>query len=511
MKISFAPDSGAKTIIIPVFQNNVLGETTRLVETLFPGNPVVAALENNEKGFFGKRGQVHKLDKIGKSGETILCVGMGSAATLDEAALRTVSAPLYKALAKHGDNDIAFWPDETQGSRLSAAEMGVVLADALRVQDYSFDKYKTLPTDKYKIGSFSVSLDDDTKAKVKYKALKLITDSKLWAADLVNEPSNKLNPDTYAARIQEELEPLGIIVRILDSNDMNNLGMKAALAVGQGSATANRMVVMEYKGSGKKNAAPLALVGKGMTYDSGGYSIKPSKGMMTMHMDMGGSAAVVGAMRSIALRNAQADVVAIVALAENMIGPDAYRPGDIISSMKGLSIEVENTDAEGRLVLADALTYIQREYKPHTIIDIATLTGAAAALLGPNYTGVFSNTTKLWDRLQASGAAVGEEGKRLELAEKFSKAVRGDRSDIRNATMEDRRDGAHKAAAFLRYFIDKNEQGKDKCQWAHLDIAGTVAKKGEIAYGYGVRWLDRLIADYYEPKAPGKKAPVPQP
>lgn len=400
--------------------------------------------------------------------------------------------------------EIVFVADPKGVSAQAAAEQ----ANQALLASYSFDKYKTLtdgktvPARKIEIRTTSVDL-----AQKRFDGLRLITDSVFWASDLVNEPGNVLNPQTYAERITAELAPLGITVRVIDAAEMKALGMNTALAVGQGSATPPCMVVMEYDGSNGRQDQPLALVGKGITFDSGGISIKPGAGMGEMTMDMGGSAAVVGAMRALASRKAKAKVVAIVGLAENMPSGTAYRPGDIVKSMNGKTVYIGNTDAEGRLVLADAMTYIQRTYNPHTMVDLATLTGAAVAALGKEFAAIFTNDDSLRAKFNKASAVTGEKTWPMPLLETdaFKKAVRATpHADLTNLAGGP---GASTAAAFLHEFVEKDARGKDKCAWVHIDMAGPGIPSSPRK-GWGVMLLDALVRDNYEVKKtpPAKRA-----
>jgi leucyl aminopeptidase len=331
-----------------------------------------------------------------------------------------------------------------------------------------------------------------------YDVLSAHADGVYLARDLINEPPNTLYPESYAQRIKDELKPLGVDVDVIDDKKMEKLGMGAALAVGKGSERKPRIVVMTWNGAGN-DSDPVGLVGKGVTFDTGGISIKPSNGMHEMKFDMGGSAAVVGAMKTLATRKAKSNVVAVVGLAENMPSHNAYRPGDIIKSMSGKTVEILNTDAEGRLVLADCLTYIQKEYNPKCIIDLATLTGAIMVGLGQEYAGAFVNDDKLWSALDDAAKLTNEKLWRMPLDKAYSKDMKSKMADYNNLGGVSRYGGACTAAAFLEFFVDKDRD------WAHLDIAGVawnsrgkpLADK-DTALGYWVRTLDRFVNDYAE-------------
>ncbi|HEX8640219.1 MAG TPA: leucyl aminopeptidase [Allosphingosinicella sp.] len=312
---------------------------------------------------------------------------------------------------------------------------------------------------------------------------------------LVSDPPNLLYPETFVERCREALEPAGIEFEVLDEKAMGELGMGALLGVGQGSARPSRLLAMRWNG-GAKNSRTVALIGKGITFDTGGISIKPAQGMESMKWDMGGAGAVAGAMLALATRKAKANVVGVCALAENMPDGNAQRPGDIVTSMSGQTIEVINTDAEGRLVLADAMTWTQRQFKPEVMIDLATLTGAMIVSLGHEYAGMFSNDDGLAQRLLAASAASGDKLWRLPMGEAYDKIMDSQIADMKNSA--GREGGSITAACFLGRFVEEG------VKWAHLDVAGMVwADKGSHLYdkgatGFGVSLLDRYIADNHE-------------
>ena len=314
-----------------------------------------------------------------------------------------------------------------------------------------------------------------------------------FTRDLVNEPANVLTTSDFADRLKA-MEAIGLSVEVLEEAELAKLGMRALLAVGQGSESPSKVVVMRWQGGGEE--APLALVGKGVVFDTGGISIKPAAGMEEMTMDMGGAGVVAGVMRALALRNARANVVGLVGLVENMPDGKAQRPGDILRSMKGDTIEVINTDAEGRLVLADVLWYAQDRFKPRAVIDLATLTGAVIIALGHDNAGVFANDDALAGQILAAAAAEGEGAWRLPLGPAYDKLIKSRLADIKNTG--GRPAGSITAAQFLQRFIRKGQP------WAHIDIAGVALPPGGTdmapkgASGWGVLTLDRLIRDRFE-------------
>ena len=320
-----------------------------------------------------------------------------------------------------------------------------------------------------------------------------VAEGVFFTRDLVNEPANVLTTEDFAARLAA-MQELGLEVEILEEADLAKLGMRALLGVGQGSESPSKVVVMRWNGGGKE--APLALVGKGVVFDTGGISIKPAAGMEEMTMDMGGAGVVAGVMRTLALRRAKANVVGLVGLVENMPDGRAQRPGDIVRSMKGDTIEVINTDAEGRLVLADVLWYAQERFEPKAVIDLATLTGAVIIALGHENAGIFSNDDSLADNILAAAQAEGEGAWRLPLGAAYDKLIDSRLADIKNTG--GRSAGSITAAQFLQRFIRKGQV------WAHIDIAGVALPPGETvlapkgATGWGVMTLDRLIRDKFE-------------
>jgi leucyl aminopeptidase len=316
------------------------------------------------------------------------------------------------------------------------------------------------------------------------------------ARDLVNEPPNVLSPVEFARRVKANLVKAGVKVDVLGEAEMKKLGMGALLGVGQGSERESQLVVMQWNG-GRKKDEPVALVGKGVCFDSGGLSLKTGAGMMGMKGDMGGAAAVTGTMLALASRKAGVNAVGVIGLVENMPSGTAQRPDDVVKSMSGQTIEVLNTDAEGRLVLADALTYVQQKFKPKFVIDLATLTGAILVALGHEHAGLFSNDDKLADRIADAGKDVGEPVWRLPLGAAYDRSLRSKIADMKNIGSGPTA-GSITAAQFLQRFIEKTP-------WAHLDIAGVAWQDGEHkalipswATGWGVRILDRLVERHYE-------------
>ncbi len=363
----------------------------------------------------------------------------------------------------------------------------------LKLKSYEFKKYKTKK--EIRIISLNIAGNKNKPSNQNQLRFKALEEGTFYARDLVSEPGNILHPDEYAKRISS-LKKDGLKVDIYDEKKLKKLGMNALLGVGQGSIRGSYLVTMEWNGA-KDNSKPLAFVGKGVCFDTGGYSLKPAKFMEDMTYDMAGSAAVVGLMKSLALRKAKINAVGVVGLVENMVSGNAQRPGDIVKSYSGKTIEILNTDAEGRLVLADALTFTEKKYEPKFIIDLATLTGAIIVCLGSEYAGLFSNDDNLSKKIFDAGEKVEEKVWRMPLHKNYDKLMDSKNADVQNINYVGGA-GSTTAAQFLQRFII------NKTPWAHLDIAGMAFSKygGALnsrgATGFGVRLLNQLVEENYE-------------
>ena len=363
----------------------------------------------------------------------------------------------------------------------------------IKLKSYEFNLYKSKKTKK--AVSINVVGNDNKISKQDQLRFKALEEGTFFARDLVSEPGNILHPDEYAKRINS-LKKFDLKVNIYDEKKLKKLGMNALLGVGQGSIRGSYLVTMEWNGA-KNNSKPLAFVGKGVCFDTGGISLKPAKFMEDMTYDMAGSATVVGLMKNLAVRKAKINAVGVVGLVENMPGGNAQRPGDIVKSYSGKTIEILNTDAEGRLVLADALTFTEQKFKPEFMVDLATLTGAIIVSLGSEYAGLFSNNDNLSKQLIEAGEKVEEKLWRMPLHENFDKLINSKNADMQNINYVGGA-GSTTAAQFLQRFI------LNKTPWAHLDIAGMAFSKygGALnsggATGFGVRLLNQLIEDDYE-------------
>ncbi|MEY9493965.1 leucyl aminopeptidase [Bradyrhizobium elkanii] len=493
VKVGFVPFSAAARGILVAFCDDQLklGAATRKALGAAAETVKRAAAANQ---FKGKSGAI--LDILAPEGikvERLIVIGTGKAADLKEKDfLKFGGAVAGKLNAGSGSMTvIAELPDATMAAGQAAA-----IATGIRLRAYKFDRYKTKKKDGEDgtlRADVSIAVDDVAAARKAYAPEASVVDGVNLARELVNEPPNVLYPEEFARRAGQ-LRKLGVSVEVLDVKAMTKLGMGALLGVAQGSARPGRTVIMRWNG-GKKSEAPVAFVGKGVCFDTGGISIKSAGGMEDMKGDMGGAACVVGLMHALAARKARVNAVGAIGLVENMPDGNAQRPGDIVTSMSGQTIEIINTDAEGRLVLADVLWYVAKKFKPKFMVDLATLTGAIMVALGTDHAGMFSNNDELAERLAKVGLETGEKVWRMPLGPEYDKQIDSQFADMKNTG--GRNGGSITAAQFLQRFVDGTP-------WAHLDIAGTAmgAPKTEInqswGSGYGVRLLERLVSDYYE-------------
>jgi leucyl aminopeptidase len=497
MKVSFSkvemPSGGA--IAVGVFEERKLTPTAAQLDKQTKG-AIERALAASR--FKGKPDDLLSvLAPAGLEASRIVLVGLGKPGALDAVGAQALGGRLAAALANTGETAAALAIDDSDEHKLPATEIAANAAYGARLRSYRFDKYRTTekPEAKPSLKKLTVMCSDPNAAKKVYDPLQKVADGVFVTRDLVSEPSNVIYPETLAREAQK-LSELGVKVEVLGEKKMRELGMGALLGVGQGSERESQLVVMQWEGApNARSKAPVAFVGKGVTFDTGGISIKPAAGMEDMKWDMAGAGAVIGLMHALAARKARVNAVGITGLVENMPSGTAQRPGDVVKSMSGQTIEVINTDAEGRLVLADALWYCRDRFKPQAMIDLATLTGAIMVSLGREHAGLFSNNDALAERLLAAGKTVGEPLWRMPLGEAYDKLINSDIADMKN--IGNRYGGSITAAQFLKRFV------KDT-PWAHLDIAGmawaekdsAVVPKGATAFG--VRLLDRFVAENYE-------------
>jgi leucyl aminopeptidase len=503
-RLSAAPAEGEKPLTLIAFAGAELalgGEATTILSDARSQIERAAAAAK----FTGKRGT--SLDLYAPAGLAtvgrLLLIGVGSAAEAENGAK---SAPERfedylglggQAAAKLGQGANALTIFDFPEAPADAAAAAAQFALGATLRAYKFDLYRTKKKkdDAEREGASEIALAvaEPETGKAAVEGALGLGDGVIIARDLVNEPANVLYPEEFARRAAK-LADLGVEVEILDVPALQALGFRALLGVGQGSAHPSRVVVLRWNG-GAEGAQPIAFVGKGVCFDSGGISIKPAASMEDMKGDMAGAAAVTGLMHALAARKAKANVIGVLGLVENMPSGEAQRPGDIVTSLSGQTIEIINTDAEGRLVLADALWHVKDKYKPAFIIDLATLTGAILVALGQEHAGLFSNNDELANRILEAGKATGEKLWRLPMGPAYDKLIESKFADMKNTG--GRHAGSITAAQFLERFVDKTP-------WAHLDIAGTgmgsPASDTNQSWGsgWGVRLLDRLVKDYYE-------------
>ncbi|MCA0401486.1 MAG: leucyl aminopeptidase [Proteobacteria bacterium] len=491
IKIQFVADNEAFSPVLVLFagKDGTLAEAAakRVGKAVAARIKAVATTES----FSGKAGSSLALPAesgLGDSPVHLLLVGTGEG----ETDFLRLGGQVQSKLPKGRDASVFCALPGGAFDAVAAAEFSL----GFRMAAYRFDRYQTKKGEETdsKPGALSLLVDNPAAARKEAKTREAIYGGIELARDLVNEPPNVLTPAEFAKRAAG-LEKLGVEIEVLDEKALKKLGMRALLGVGQGSEQESHVVVMKWLGAKDEKAAPVALVGKGVVFDTGGISIKPAESMEDMKGDMAGAAAVVGAMHALAARKAKANVVGVIGLVENMPDGKAQRPGDIVTSMSGQTIEIINTDAEGRLVLADVLWYTKTKFNPKVMVNCATLTGAIIVALGVEHAGLFSNNDELAANLTKAGLATGEKVWRMPLAPEYDKIMDSKFADVKNSG--GRKGGSIIAAQFLQRFVDG-------CPWAHIDLAGTAMgspvtdiSKG-WASGYGVRLFDRLVADHYE-------------
>jgi leucyl aminopeptidase len=493
LKIGFsAPAAPAKGVLVVFCESGLkLGPAARTALAAAGDLLTRAAAADRFKGNAGSA-----LDVVAPAGlkvARLIVVGTGKPEGKAEDIVRLGGQVIGRLPASATDVTVlAEWAD---GSLKPEQAADLALGMALRA--YAFKRYKTKQKEdeeEPKVRNITIGVADADKARKAWAERQAVAGGVVVARDLVNEPANVLHPAELARRAAA-LKKLGVKVEILNERAMAKLGMRALLGVGQGSEHESRTVIMRWDG-GKKADAPLAFIGKGVCFDTGGISIKPASGMEDMKGDMGGAACVVGLMHALASRKAKVNAVGVIGVVENMPDGKAQRPGDIVTSMSGQTIEIINTDAEGRLVLADVLWYAARRFKPKFMVDLATLTGAIIVSLGHEYAGLFCNDDKLAERLIKSGEVTGEKVWRMPLGPEYDKLIDSKFADVKNTG--GRHGGAITAAQFLQRFVEKG------VPWAHLDVAGTAMGSPQTdinkswGSGYGVRLLNQLVADYYE-------------
>jgi leucyl aminopeptidase len=488
MKVAFAAPKAPKSGVCAVIAGEggkLDGVAARIDADL--GGALTRAIKAAK--FEGKKDQMLDVVAPGGKFDRVFVFGIGDASKFSAREVELLGGAMAGALQGAKAKQATIVADGPLGKDTPA-----LLASGARLRVYDFDKYKTKKKDKPNgLESLTVLCRDIAAAKKSFAAYDAVARGVHLARDFVNEPANVLTPAEFADRIRT-LSKSGLKIETLGPSQMKRLGMGSLLGVAQGSENQPRLVVMRWNG-GKRREKPVAFIGKGVTFDTGGISIKPAAGMEDMKGDMGGAACVAGLMLALAARKAKLNVVGCVGLVENMPSGNAQRPGDIVKSMSGQTIAVLNTDAEGRLVLADALWYIQDRFKPKFMVNLATLTGAILVALGKEFAGLFSNNDELAGRLYTAGQETGERVWRMPLAPEYDKLIDSDIADMKN--IGGRNAGSITAAQFLQRFVNN-------VPWAHLDVAGTAMDAPKTAInqswgsGWGVRLLNRLVAEHYE-------------
>jgi leucyl aminopeptidase len=492
MNVSFATErpGGSYALAIPVWSEDMLADRLRgLAE---PARILAARAAEAQRFEREAASVVETFIDEGEGIRRLLFVGLGARRD-DDILFEKAGGALAAKLLKSGESTLVI---DLTGLDLDA-DAAARFAFGAAARSWQYDVYRTKLAKKAKPTLTDVVIvSTEPEAANRWMAKQALIDGLSLTRELVTEPANVVYPVSFVERCQKAMEGLDIAVEVLDEKQMGELGMNALLGVAQGSVQPPRLLALRWSGGADPAAPPVVFIGKGVTFDSGGISIKPAAGMEAMKWDMGGAAAVAGTLKTLALRKARANVVGICGLVENMPSGTAQRPGDVVTSLSGQTIEVINTDAEGRLVLSDAMTWAQRQYKPRVMVDLATLTGAMLVALGHEYAGIFSNDDGLADQLIQAGQRTGDRLWRLPLGDAYDKLLDSPIADIKN--VGPREAGSITAACFLGRFVE------DGVKWAHLDIAGTVwaNKASQLwdkgATGFGVALLDRFIADNFE-------------
>ena len=477
-----------------VAANTPVSAATAIVRLGFEGEAPDGAVSAAAAAsrYTGAKGQtLDVLAPAGSDAARIVMIGSGKTADLSLLGVENAAASGYNVVKASGLKILRVELDAATAEQAAHAALGIRLAA------YRFDKYRTKePAEKKpSIAKTQVAVADVEAAFAAFAPLAALADAVAFTRDLVSEPPNVLYPAEFARRVKA-LESLGLEIEILGEPEMMKLGMGSLLGVGQGSIRESQLAVIKWNGAADKSAQPIAFVGKGVCFDTGGISLKPADGMEDMKWDMGGAGAVAGLMHVLAGRKAKVNAIGILGLVENMPDGNAQRPGDVVTSMSGQTIEIINTDAEGRLVLADAIWYCQDRFKPKFMVDLATLTGAIIVALGNDYAGCYANNDELGANLMAASEATGEPMWRMPLPPQYDKNIDSMIADMKNTG--GRPGGSITAAMFIQRFTNG-------VPWAHLDIASTAWKKPSTvptipdgATGFGVRLLNQMVADKYE-------------
>lgn len=482
--------SSGTSLVVGVYANGTVCDSVNKLDDSLKKS-ITSAI--NKLNFKGKLFDTAYFVSCDEKHNTIVLIGLGEIdKKFEQAEVEKLGASIYSASSKLDENFVVL---------IDSADLHVpcpcapaYMAFGALLKSWKFDKYQTKKKCNARLKNISVVVKDIENAQKQFDELKKISDGIFLTRTVVSEPANVIYPESIVEIAKKELEPLGIEVEVLTVSEMKKLGMGALLAVGQGSEREPRLIVLKWN-KGKQGDAPIAFVGKGITFDSGGISIKPDDGMDDMKMDMAGSGTVLGLFKAIALNNLPVNAVGAMALAENMPSGSAQRPGDIVTTMSGQTVEVLSTDAEGRLVLCDALWYMQDKFKPQAMIDLATLTGAIVVALGHEFAGLFSNNDDLASKINTSAKDTGEKVWRMPLSEHYDSCIDSKIADIRNLGKAGTRAGGITAAQFLKRFVNHTP-------WAHIDIAGVEHDNDGIflcngATGFGVHLLYDFIVKNY--------------
>jgi leucyl aminopeptidase len=491
IKIAFEKPSAQKTLCLGVYAENKFPHPTQAWDQKLDGL-LKKSIKNSK--FKGELNQI--LSIFSSDGMRIFLIGLGKKSDQNEKQWQKVGSSVLDALGTSptGEGAVEIYDLEN----FNNTEVAANLALGALLKSWRFEKYFTTkkPEELFSVKKITILTPQPEAAEKTFKPLSQTAEGVFLTRTVVTEPANIITPESLS-KVAESLKKDGVKVDVLDEKTLKKLGMNALLGVGQGSDKGCKLVVMRWDGGSKKEA-PLAFIGKGVTFDTGGISIKPAANMEAMKYDMGGAGVVIGLMKALALRKAKVNVVGVIGLVENMPSGSAQRPGDVVTSMSGQTIEVINTDAEGRLVLADALWYTQDKFKPKLMVDLATLTGAIVICLGSERAGLFSSDDNLAEKLSSAGEKVDELLWRLPLDDAYDLDINSDIADVRNTNIS-RGAGSVTAAKFLQRFTNK-------VPWAHLDIAGVTWAPKDLplcakgATAFGVRLLDRFVAENYEGK-----------
>ena len=479
------------SLVVGIYSDGSFPEATNVIDRMLSGEVSSAVKKLN---FSGKLRETATFLSRVDNFNTVLMVGLGEPGkSLSVKQTQLLGSTIYSRLSRLDTCVSVILPEETVNA-------SVYLAFGALMRSWVFDKYKPSKSKDIKLDTLNICTKDVEASNRRYNALKNVAEGAFLTRSVVSEPSNVIYPETLAQITKNELEPLGVSVEILTKEEMQKLGMNALLGVAQGSVHDPRLVVLKWNGDPTKASQSVSIIGKGVTFDSGGISIKPDNGMHEMTTDMAGSGVVLGLFKAVALNKLPVNITGVMPLVENMPSGTAQRPGDIVTSMSGKTIEILSTDAEGRLILADAITYAKEKLGANVLIDLATLTGSVVVALGHEFAGLYSNNESMADKLIAASRLTGEELWRMPLSDHFDKAIDSDVADMQNLSKPGTGAGNVTAAQFLKRFVGESA-------WAHIDIAGVAITSddslfmcGKGATGFGVYLLHELLIELSQNK-----------